>query len=1099
MKQNLIIRASAGTGKTFSLATRFLQLMLFQGARPERILALTFSRGAAQEIYTKLLERLWKAASGEEGAARERKLLLSQLGAEDRAAVEAKGVDFSPSRFAGLLRQVIGTQQHGTIATLDSFILRIVRSFPLEMGFQHAVDVVDGYEEDSAIRQAQAELLGGAADSEAFAQAFKKAIKGAYGRQCGGQIEQALRGWRGFYLDHQEECADWTAESMRRALGVDHPVKPDATGLAATGIGAGCFTKFVKLVEEFEAGDKVLPDTTAGKLARFLLEHKDATVYTYSSGKSNKELVCDCGPAGAAYVRAGARYMAELSLSKTLEVMAAQLAMCKMIDRVYDERTRRRGLLTFSDFTDCQALAEEDSMTALKLQNLQFRFDSQFDHWALDEFQDTSVLQWKCLRRLVKEAAQADGGRSVMAVGDLKQSIYTWRGGNDAPFKEMMGWEEFHDPQGEILQNAISYRYGANTAEFVNRVFGPENIRGRGLLAACPAAVERWLADDCWMEHRAAAGKGGEARTDDCVQVFGVRPRDDDGGAGPGEGEEEELGAAMRKLVPNICEWVAELWDRHEAAGSTDTVAVLVRNNRDGMGLAERLRAMPGRSLPVVWEGTGGVLDSVTVRAVLELLKLAEHPEDGFAWKTVNELLPLRRLVFPEVTKQGNVAEQVARMLSRLGLARTLKTIVRKLTTAEEAARPDRRSVMRLESLVREAVAFEARAEATDGIGKFEEFLRSTAARETTNSPHVIRILTIHRSKGLTFDHVVVPILESGGRDALVEPGRGTAVSGPGWVMSMPTKDLAMAAGGALEEARQAAADAHVLEQLRLYYVALTRARKSTTVFMLEEERKEKEGKGKDKEPAKAQFRDVLVAPFAGEGVEATGENADGADDGGADARFGRLVCRIGTMPAFGRSEKEARGGRAEWRHAAGDTRVARRSPSSAGGHGGRTWKQSASALFKAGRVTAAEKGSEAHERLARIGWIDPDAPRSDEEARILVSAWREAFVRPSADAVLWRERSYERLAGNAWETGQFDRVVFTGAGAERRAVIYDFKTNAKDPAESDEEFARRIAEWYGGQMAAYRSALAALTHLPANRISSYCLLATNRGVVKVG
>ena len=55
---NLLIRASAGTGKTFSLATRFIRLMLFDGVEPERIVALTFSRAAAQEIYEALLKRL---------------------------------------------------------------------------------------------------------------------------------------------------------------------------------------------------------------------------------------------------------------------------------------------------------------------------------------------------------------------------------------------------------------------------------------------------------------------------------------------------------------------------------------------------------------------------------------------------------------------------------------------------------------------------------------------------------------------------------------------------------------------------------------------------------------------------------------------------------------------------------------------------------------------------------------------------------------------------------------------------------------------------------------------------------------------------------
>ena len=76
---NLIIRASAGTGKTYSLATRYIRLMLFDDVNPAHIVALTFSRAAAQEIYTKILERLWKAAASDESAKEERKELLKGL------------------------------------------------------------------------------------------------------------------------------------------------------------------------------------------------------------------------------------------------------------------------------------------------------------------------------------------------------------------------------------------------------------------------------------------------------------------------------------------------------------------------------------------------------------------------------------------------------------------------------------------------------------------------------------------------------------------------------------------------------------------------------------------------------------------------------------------------------------------------------------------------------------------------------------------------------------------------------------------------------------------------------------------------------------
>ena len=87
LEGNLLIRASAGTGKTFSLATRFIRLMMFGGVAPERIVALTFSRAAAQEIYVKLLERLWNAASSETGAAREKATLLAGLSPADARSV----------------------------------------------------------------------------------------------------------------------------------------------------------------------------------------------------------------------------------------------------------------------------------------------------------------------------------------------------------------------------------------------------------------------------------------------------------------------------------------------------------------------------------------------------------------------------------------------------------------------------------------------------------------------------------------------------------------------------------------------------------------------------------------------------------------------------------------------------------------------------------------------------------------------------------------------------------------------------------------------------------------------------------------------------
>jgi len=79
IEANCLIRASAGTGKTFALATRFIRQMMIDRIDPKTIVALTFSRAAAQEIYAKILLRLCAAAKDDAGAAREWDLLLQDL------------------------------------------------------------------------------------------------------------------------------------------------------------------------------------------------------------------------------------------------------------------------------------------------------------------------------------------------------------------------------------------------------------------------------------------------------------------------------------------------------------------------------------------------------------------------------------------------------------------------------------------------------------------------------------------------------------------------------------------------------------------------------------------------------------------------------------------------------------------------------------------------------------------------------------------------------------------------------------------------------------------------------------------------------------
>jgi ATP-dependent exoDNAse (exonuclease V) beta subunit len=1158
MNANLIIKASAGTGKTFAIATRYLQLLVFENAKPEQILALTFSRAAAQEIYDKILERLWTATGAnvetdgkstaeidaeiQSSAANERKNLVGDeidrlekaiadgsLPEEERARVaklvadlKKKAAAMTPAFFADLLRNIIAAQHHDTIATLDSFILRIVRSFPLEMGFQKDVSVLDDYGKGRAVEKAVEEVLAETAENKDFIDAFLQAQGNDSVRSGLSKVADAEKTWGGFLRElamkmkkeKRDGEPDWTADSMRAALGIEADSQmPDLSAVPVTNKAGSLPNKVVaKLMDyangEIEYGDLLNVRAHPGACMRHLLDNSLATSFTPPPPPSGKTPVTtEFGKEGAEAIRAAVRWAAAKELNKKIDVVVAKMRLAKAVERAYDAATRRKGLLTFTDFTDCQA-ANENSKKGLALQNLQFRLDSRFDHWALDEFQDTSMPQWDCLRRLVDEAL-SDEGRSVMAVGDFKQSIYAWRGGDDRPFRELIGQVDAAGGAMESLD--LSHRYQQRTADFVNAVFCPENLREVSG-GQCLEGVKIWE-EDCWPEggHQA---KG----TVDYVEVGGVpavAADDDDerdGGGSTDGGADDDEGdfkpsAAMRVLAPAICNCVREMWEKHEAAESTDTVGILVRNNADGLYLAERLRAMEfqtkdgedcKRPIPVVWEGQSGVLDSPVVRAVLELLWLAEHPEDEFSWAVVNDVFPLRKIVFREkdglesdfpmsANFSAAVSSAIAKNLSKFGLARTLRAIVAKLK--DSSAKLDERTLTRLDELVREGVAFEARPDADAGIAGFRSYLESVNDREIAASPDVVRILTIHRSKGLSITHVIVPVTEKGSQDSILKPKSKGLLAGEGWAFKALSKDLALA-NEKTHAAWEEAANGRLLEELRTWYVALTRAKKSTRVFVVE-----------DKHEKSVQFRDLLLRPFA-ESHEAQSESASKSDSCACSYGNGATILHFaGTPPPFKCAKGAAAKVQVKWRHDAARNFVCHARPSSGDAVSHSAYVRRATELFSADYGASAQHGTDEHAAFAEIERIDPAAPKDDREREILArgGAWREAFVLPPG-ATVWRERSYEIFdtEKNAWETGQFDRVVFRVVDGNRTADIYDFKTNHRNKTESVEAFERRMAKTYESQMSAYRGAISRLCGIEPERISSTLLLTASGTSVKV-
>ena len=326
--------------------------------------------------------------------------------------------------------------------------------------------------------------------------------------------------------------------------------------------------------------------------------------------------------------------------------------------------------------------------------------------------------------------------------------------------------------------------------------------------------------------------------------------------------------------------------------------------------------------------------------------------------------------------------------------------------------------------------------------------------------------MTIHRSKGLGFDYVVLPLYEHNPIDT---SSKGAVVA-DGWVLPDPGAKVARIVPG-IAAARAARQERVEEEALCTYYVAMTRAKHAMTVVC---------------RPPPQSGSTCYMSNFVREALpEPVG-----------DPRWYEKIAEWNRRRAAGRGEQPVMAEAPRQKPVrAKRERVRRRLPSLAFRSG-----MAAGDLFAEGsaRQAALRRGTDVHAQLEAVVWVDPAAPKGELERQILANCWAGAFVKGDDAAALWRERSYERLVGSEWESGQFDRVVFRGEGDSRRAVVYDFKTNRPARGESADAFAARMREAYLGQMTAYRATVASLAGLPPERVGAELLLVETGASVPV-
>lgn len=736
--QNLLIRASAGTGKTYRLTSRYLRLLLL-GAPPESILATTFTRKAAGEILDRIITWLGEAAIDDKA--------LVKL----RDAVELPHVTHEECRdkLALLTRQMHRLR----IYTIDAFFMQTAMSFSLELGMTPGWQILEegGAESESLRREAVTGVLRQESLDDLLVLVHQLAPKGEHKRGLESLLQNRISDAYQLFLDSDAKAWD--------RLVVPPPLPDDE------------LSELREALNQFHDERKSIMEALKNDVDRLVMEDWNGFFGTKTLVKN----ICDGKYTyGRARIPEGLLLLYDRLLkhlrSKVLQSLSAQtLGTYRFLEkyhRQYRSLKENQRLYSFDEVTSL--LAEQPHSS----DQFSFRMDAAIDHLLLDEFQDTSIPQWRAFTPLAQHCTSGEAGRSFFCVGDVKQAIYGWRGGSS----------EIFDLLGERLPNLTlsslqdSRRSSPIIIDAVNRVF--EFLPGWDRLERAKRAAKHWE----FPRH-----------TTHCRDLPGYFALETSEEAAAKKAANDE--AVFRRAAERI----AELKD----SASGHTIGVLCRRNDK---VAQMMNELLRLGIPASEEGGNYLTDSAAVELILSLLHLVDHPKDSvtpfhLASSPWASQLGLAIGECPElpVNDAGSESHAGADQQSCSDssgpdsekkywrppggidpdkISRLVRVVRRELFEEgygdvlqrwASQLRPfcNRREARRLSQLVELAYGYQHRVETPTQMGyerqrrqsirpsEFVRHVRETKVADPSNA--TIRVMTVHQAKGLEFDIVVLP------------------------------------------------------------------------------------------------------------------------------------------------------------------------------------------------------------------------------------------------------------------------------------------------------------------------------------------------------
>lgn len=765
MSQLTVYKASAGSGKTFRLAAEYIKLVIADPHSYKKILAVTFTNKATAEMKGRILDELKSIADGN-------KTPMFAIVAEETQI----NPDTIPNRAKRALSNILHDYSRFSVSTIDSFVQRIIQALLWEIGQQGGADIRLDF--NPVLERAADIMLDESVDNSALFEWLRKMGESQMEEGRSWDIRSSLIALgkelfsESFRLMKPEEVNQFTDKQRVERLKVDlNRIANDISSvISEQGNGT------IKIIEENQLTDKSFTQGVRGVYGFFIkcAKHEfDENLPSLDNSYVKKALE---SPTGEEWVKSEDRKNSSKFLVLS-NLISSDLhpGLVKLFDFIGKNESIYNSARLVLQNLDSLAILGDLWHTIRKLSNEEgfmlladsgpllrefvkendapFVYEkagTRYEHFMIDEFQDTSVIQWQNFKPLIENSLAQDG--FSMVVGDVKQAIYRWRNGD---------WR--------ILSSGLENDFSSLGVNYkpldVNRRSLPSVVEFNNLFFASASNILKGITEQMVNDVQFTYDFSKEF----ALAYDNVEQKTSRSNSGTGYTEVKFIPDVDKSFKEDLNKYLPELISEIQRRGyKAGDIALLVRSNKEGQEFANMLISYKQNnpeafgSFDVVSQEGLLLSASPAVKFCVAAIKIISQPKDSITraslaaglkgiwvdkkvdWHDSFEINYLDEEVkWLKGYRTRPVQEVFEAIINRYGLLHNKKELAYISELHEQIVNLSRRG--------------------PNDVSRFVEWWEEDGIKLSLSMPessNAITITTIHKSKGLQFPIVIIPNAE---------------------------------------------------------------------------------------------------------------------------------------------------------------------------------------------------------------------------------------------------------------------------------------------------------------------------------------------------